>query len=118
MHRSISLEALESGGDGLATVVEDEAEVDGQVEVDSEDVALDGGAEAQGGLEVDEPLQQWAAWFSGWDTHLGLDETQHVSAHAPASARHGDTCRMRPASASELTGTTAVAGKGHRGHWP
>ena len=51
-----SLEAFESGGHGLAAVVEDEAEVDGQVEVDAEDAALDGGAEAQCGLEVDEPL--------------------------------------------------------------
>ena len=44
------LEALEAGGHGLAAVVEDEAEVDGQVQVDAEDVALDGGAEAHGGL--------------------------------------------------------------------
>jgi hypothetical protein len=41
-----SLEALKSGGHCLAAVVEDEAEVDGQVEVDAEDFALDGGAEA------------------------------------------------------------------------
>jgi len=56
MHPSVCLEALEAGGHGLATVVEDEAEVDWQVEVDAEDVALDGGAEAECGLEVDEPF--------------------------------------------------------------
>jgi hypothetical protein len=48
--------AHESRGPGLAAVVEDEAEVDGQVELDAEDVALDGGAETDGGLEVDEAL--------------------------------------------------------------
>jgi len=67
------LEALEAGGHGLAAVVEDEAEVDGQVQVDAEDVALDGGAEAQGGLEVDEPLQQRAAGLRRRHADLGLD---------------------------------------------
>ncbi|CAD6262769.1 unnamed protein product [Miscanthus lutarioriparius] len=77
-----SLEALESGGHGLAAVVEDEAEVDGQVEVDAEDPALDGGAEAECGLEVDEPLQQRAAWLRGRHAHLGLDQAQNIGAHA------------------------------------
>ena len=76
------LEAHEAGGHGLAAVVEDEAEVDGQVQVDAEDVALDGGAEAQGGLEVDEPLQQRAAGLRRRHADLGLDEAQHVGAHA------------------------------------
>jgi hypothetical protein len=77
-----SLEAFESGGHGLAAVVEDEAEVDGQVELDSEDLALDGGAEAHGGLEVDESLQQRAAWLRGRHAHLGLDQSQNIGAHA------------------------------------
>jgi hypothetical protein len=74
--------AHESGGPGPAAVVEDEAEVDRQVEFDAEDVALDGSAEADGGLEVDEPLQQRAAWLRGRHGHLGLDQAQHVGAHA------------------------------------
>ena len=76
------LEALEAGGHALAAVVEDEAEIDGQVEVDAEDVALDGGAEAQGGLKVDEPFKQRAAGLRGRHADLGLDEAQHVGAHA------------------------------------
>jgi hypothetical protein len=74
--------ALEAGGHGLAAVVEDEAEVDGEVERDAEDVALDGGAEADGGLEVDKPLEEGAAWQRRGSTHLGLDETQHVGTNA------------------------------------
>jgi hypothetical protein len=74
--------AHESRGPGLAAVVEDEAEVDGQVELDAEDVALDGGAEADGGLEVDETLQERAARLRGRHGHLGLDQAQHVGAHA------------------------------------
>ena len=38
--------ALEARGDVLATVVDEEAEVDGQVEVDSQDVSLERGAKA------------------------------------------------------------------------
>ena len=52
------MDALEVGGADLSTVVEDEAQVDGDVEVDSENVGLDGGAEADGGIEVGEPGQQ------------------------------------------------------------
>ena len=76
------LEALEAGGHALAAVVEDEAEVDGEVEVDAENVALDGRAEAHRRLEVDEPLQQRAARLRRRHAHLGLDEAQHVGAHA------------------------------------
>ena len=45
----------------LAAVVEEEAQVDGHVKVDAENVSLDGGAEAHGGVKVDESLQQRAA---------------------------------------------------------
>jgi hypothetical protein len=44
----------------LAAIVEDEVEAKGHVEVDAEDVSLDGGAEAQCGVEVHQPLQQRA----------------------------------------------------------
>ena len=40
----------------LATVVEEEAQVDGHVKVDAKDVGLDGGAEADSGIQVNEPL--------------------------------------------------------------
>jgi len=42
-------------------VVEEETEVDGHVEVDAQDVGLDGGAEADGGVQVEEALQQRTA---------------------------------------------------------
>ncbi|GJN26788.1 hypothetical protein PR202_gb14748 [Eleusine coracana subsp. coracana] len=84
-----SLEAHESSGLGLAAVVEDEAEVDGQVEVDAEDLALDGGAEADGGFKVDEALKQRAAGLSGRHGNLGLDQPSTL-AHTPSfSASRG-----------------------------
>ena len=74
--------AVEVVGAALAAVVEDEAEVDGEVEFDAEDVGLDGGAEADGGLQVHEPVQQRAAGQVRRRADLGLDEAQHVGAHA------------------------------------
>ncbi|CAM0903443.1 unnamed protein product [Alopecurus aequalis] len=95
--------AFESGGHAPAAVVEDEAEVDGEVELDAEDVGLEHSAEAHGRLEVDEPLQQRAAWQRGRHSHLGLDQAQHVGAHAqlqrvaraPAKRRRGRGWRER-----------------------
>ena len=74
--------AHEAGGHGLAAVVEDEAEIEWHVEVDAEDVGLDGGAETDGGLQVDEPRQQRAAWLRGRHADLSLDQAQHIGAHA------------------------------------
>uniref|UniRef100_K4AFU9 Uncharacterized protein n=1 Tax=Setaria italica TaxID=4555 RepID=K4AFU9_SETIT len=73
------LRAGEVGRANLAALVEDEVEADGHVEVNAEDIGLNRGAEADGGVEVDEPLQQGAALVV-----LGqadLDEAQNVSAH-------------------------------------
>ena len=74
--------AVEAFGGGLAAVVEDEGEVDGEVEVDAQHVGLDGSAEADGGLQVDEAVQQRAAGLRRRQPHLGLDEAQHVGADA------------------------------------
>ena len=123
-HSSISnLEALESSGHALAAVVEDEAEIDGQVQVDAEDVALDGGAEAQGGLKVDEPFKQRAAGLRGRHADLGLDEAQHVGAHAqlqrvagaPASRRRRRG-RRGWGGRGRRRGAVAAAGAGHGEH--
>jgi hypothetical protein len=73
---------VEVVGAVLAAVVEDEAEVDGELKVDAEDVGLDGGAEADGGLQVDEPVQQRAARLVRRRAYLGLHQAQHVGAHA------------------------------------
>ena len=53
--------AGEVGRAFLAALVEEEGEVYGDVELDPEDVGLDRGAEADGGVEVDETVQQRAA---------------------------------------------------------
>lgn len=53
--------ALELGGDLLAAVVDEEGEVDGDVEVDAEDVGPEGGAEADGCLEVEQAVDERAA---------------------------------------------------------
>ena len=57
-----SARAGEVGGAGLAALVEEEDDVGAQVEADNaEDVGLDSGAEADGGVQVDETVQQRAA---------------------------------------------------------
>ena len=53
--------AGEVSGAGLAALVEEEHEVDGDVELDAENVGLDGGVEAHCGVEVGGPAPQWAA---------------------------------------------------------
>ena len=121
MHRSVNLEALEAGGHGLAAVVEDEAEVDGQVQVDAEDVALDGGAEAQGGLKVDEPFKQRAAGLRGRHADLGLDEAQHVGAHAQLQRVAGALAsrrrrRGRRRRGRRRRGAVGAGGTGHGEH--
>nr|GMD80979.1 hypothetical protein B296_00020504 [Ipomoea batatas] len=51
--------------DILAAVIEQQAEGDGNVEVDSEDVGFNGGAEAGGGFEVDKTANERAARGGG-----------------------------------------------------
>ncbi|CAM0871189.1 unnamed protein product [Alopecurus aequalis] len=80
---------MDDGSDGAgevfgacpATLVEEEGEIDGKVEVDAEDVSLDGSAEADGGVEVGEPRQQRAALLIRRHTDVELDQVQHVGAH-------------------------------------
>jgi hypothetical protein len=113
--------ALEASGHGLAAVVEDEAEVDGEVERDAENVALDGGAEADGGLEVDKPLEEGAAWQRRGSTHLGLDETQHVGTNAQLQRVAGapaERARRRRRRRRGRGRASAVrrAGAGHAQH--
>jgi len=93
---------VEIVGAVLATVVEDEAEVDGEVQVDAEDVGLDSGAEADGGLQVDEPIQQRAARLVRRRADLGLHQAQHVGAHAQLQ---------------RVPGAVVPAGRGRRRLW-
>ncbi|WOL07052.1 hypothetical protein Cni_G15788 [Canna indica] len=53
--------ALELGGRLLATVVEDQTEFNGEVEMEAEDVGFESGAKAHGGLEIDEAVKERAA---------------------------------------------------------
>ncbi|KAF3795234.1 hypothetical protein EJ110_NYTH05098 [Nymphaea thermarum] len=55
------LKALVSGGDGAAAGVGEQGELDIKVNLDAQDVSLDDGAEAGGGLEVDQALDERAA---------------------------------------------------------
>jgi hypothetical protein len=63
----------------LAALVEDEGEVNRQVELDAEHVGFDGSAQADGGVQIDEPAQQRAARLIV--RQANLDEAQHVGAH-------------------------------------
>jgi hypothetical protein len=129
---SKDLLALEARGHALAAEVEDEAEVDGDVEVDPQHVALDGGAEAHGGVQLNEPVQQRAARLVLGHAGLGLDQVQHVGAHAqlqhvrravpavppgrpvvttatPAAADGSDAAALATAATNRETDPTAAA---------
>jgi hypothetical protein len=113
------LRAGKVGRADLAALVEDEVETDGHVEVDAQDVGLDRRAEADGGVEVDEPLQQRAALVV-----LGqadLDEAQHVGAHpelervdraAPVAVGRRRHDRRRRDDGAWAVGCAAVRGGG------
>ncbi|CAM0871193.1 unnamed protein product [Alopecurus aequalis] len=73
--------AGEVGGAFLAALVEEEDKVNGDIELDPKDVGLDGGAEADGGVEVNEPAEQWAALLVRRHAQLELEQVQHVAAH-------------------------------------
>uniref|UniRef100_A0A8R7VDW2 Uncharacterized protein n=1 Tax=Triticum urartu TaxID=4572 RepID=A0A8R7VDW2_TRIUA len=66
----------------LAALVEEEGQVDGDVELDAEDVGPDGGAEAHSGVEVGEPAQERATLLVRRHTDPELQQVQHVGAHA------------------------------------
>lgn len=68
------LRALEALGDVLPAVVDEQAEVDGEVDVDAQDVGLDGGAKAHGDLEVDQPFDEAAAGLLGRLCHRRVDQ--------------------------------------------
>jgi hypothetical protein len=99
------LKALEARGDALAAEVEDEAEVDGDVEVEPQHVGLDGRAEAHGGFELHEPVQQRAARLVHRHADLGLDQIQHVGAHAELQR----VCRAMAVPAARAIVATATA---------
>lgn len=75
-----SSSAYEATGETLATVVDNEAELDRDVEGDAEHVGLDGGAEAGGGLEVGQAAEDAAARLGGRLADLGAHEAGHVGA--------------------------------------
>lgn len=77
------LRALELSGDLLATVVDEKAEVDGDVEVDAKDIGLKRGANAHSSLEVEETFDEGAAlaWLLRELTVTDSDEAiEHIGA--------------------------------------
>lgn len=73
---------MESGGDFLPTVVQQEAEVNRKVEVDSKNVGFNSRAEADGGLEVGKVFEQSAARRFRRLADVEVDEAENVSADA------------------------------------
>ena len=74
--------ASELGRARLAAVVEEEADVHRHVEVDAEYVCPDGGAEADGGVEVGQPLEQRAALVARRNADLEAEQAaENVGAH-------------------------------------
>lgn len=96
--------AGEAGDAVLVAVVEEEREVDGDVEHDAEDVGPDGEAEADGGVEVDEPLQQRAALLVVGHADLEPQKVQYARAHLKLQ-------RVDRAAAGAVTTTPTPAGR-------
>lgn len=69
-------------GHALATVVDEGIELDRDIEDDAEDVALDGRAEADGGLEVRKAFDEGTAWLGRHLASLAFDEAERIDAHA------------------------------------
>jgi len=69
-------------GHAFATVVDEGAELDRDIDDDAEHVGLDGRAEADGGLEVYKAFDEGAAWLSRHLASLAFDEAEHIGAHA------------------------------------
>lgn len=79
----VQLGALEPGRDLLAAVVEQKAQGDGNVQVDAQNVGLDGCAEAYGSLEVNQSLNEAAAGSLGRGPNDEVKQAlEHISAHA------------------------------------
>jgi len=91
LYERVAAACLRTGvafGHALATVVDEGAELDRDVDGDAEHVGLDGRAEADGGLQVGEAVEEAAARLSGHLAGLALDEAEHVDAHAEFERVH------------------------------
>lgn len=117
LHACTALRRAGEAGDAvLVAVVEQEGEVDGDVEHDAENVGPDGEAEADGGVEIGEPLQQRAALLVVWHADVQPQQVQHVRAHLELQ-------RVDRAAAGGAVTTPAPVGRRRlwrrrgRGHW-
>ena len=79
--RSAHLFALESLWDALSTVVEQQAEADGNVEVDAQHLSLESGAKAHSSFKISQTLNEGAAWGLWGLAKLHIRQTQEISAH-------------------------------------
>ncbi|WVZ26378.1 hypothetical protein V8G54_004922 [Vigna mungo] len=65
----------------LSTVVEKQIQLDGDIEVDAQDVSFESSAKADGSFKISKALDEVAAWCLWWLPKLHADQTQHISAH-------------------------------------
>ncbi|CAL9091154.1 hypothetical protein MUK42_20301 [Musa troglodytarum] len=103
--------ALELSGGLLAAVVEEEAEVDGEVEMDTEDVGLERSAKAHSCLEVDEAVEQRAALARLLRklAHPDLDQAiKHVGAGGELEGVDGALAVGRARGGLGATGVTST----------
>lgn len=66
--RSVDLCALEARGDLLSAVVEQQAQWQGNVKVDTQNISFNGGAEANSCFEIHKTLNEAAARGLWWGT--------------------------------------------------
>jgi len=61
MRHSAPLGALEACGNILSAVIEQQAQRDGDIEIDAQNIGLDGSAKANSSFHISKPLDEAAA---------------------------------------------------------
>lgn len=98
---SIISRALEATRGLPGANVEKQAERDRNVEVNTQNVCSNGGAEADGGLKVGEPLDESAAWSHRRLTNRHVQQTvEHIGAHPKFQCVPGARCRSTSGAGS------------------
>lgn len=93
-HRADYLCALEARRHFLSTVIKQQAQGNGHVQVDPQDVRFNGGAKADSGLEIGQALQEAAAGSFGWSSNHSVHKAiQQVRTHPQLQGVSG-ACRL------------------------
>lgn len=96
IRNGLNLRAREAGGHVLAALVDEHRDGDGEHDADAERLGLDGGAEAERGVEVGHAGEQRAAGVAGLGPDDGVHEAvERVHARQQLQRVHGALARRR-----------------------